>query len=539
MISKLDPSEASLLYVVPIAVMSKRSREESDLSREERKAQKKLKKSRKGALSVADITPSESEVASPTPIEPAPVEDQDEGGSYTQYPELSKVPQQEVDVFFSENLVQIKDGQDLKLRPVLNFSHLPTDILQQYGSLFKTFEKPSAVQSATWPFLLSKRDAVGVAETGSGKTLAFGLPLVVRLASLKKLKSVRAVVIAPTRELAIQVFEQIQAIAAISTVDVKTVCVYGGTSKDDQRRTLKGANIIVGTPGRMKDFMNDGSIDVSKVKYLVLDEADRMLDKGFEDDIKQIVGQMPSSKKRQTAMFTATWPQSIRNLAATFMTDPVKVTIGRDADGDDGHLRANTRITQSVEVMDGYDKQNRLIQLLAENQKGAKKQDKILVFCLYKKEATRIEELIKRRGFSVAGIHGDMNQSARIQSLEAFKKGRVTVLVATDVAARGLDIPSVKLVINVTFPLTAEDYVHRIGRTGRAGAEGRSITFFTEQDKGLAGGLINVLKTAKQEVPEALMKFGTTVKKKAHDSYGAFYKDTEDMKPATKITFDD
>lgn len=167
------------------------------------------------------------------------------------------------------------------------------------------------------------------------------------------------------------------------------------------------------------------------------------------------------------------------------MSSPVTVTIGGDPSADP---RANTRIKQVVEVMDGRDKENRLIQLLNRSQRGSPNPDKVLVFCLYKKEAMRVERLINSKGFRVAGIHGDLNQSDRFRNLEAFKTGTATVLVATDVAARGLDIPAVKLVINVTFPLTVEDYVHRIGRTGRAGAEGHAITLFTEQDKALSGG---------------------------------------------------
>ena len=285
--------------------------------------------------------------------------------------------------------------------------------------------------------------------------------------------------------------------------------------------------------------MAEGAIDMSKVKYLVLDEADRMLDKGFEDDIKEIVSQMPSNKKRQTAMFTATWPKSIRELAATFMREPVRVTIGRSVDEDSGELKANPSIKQVVEVMDGYGKEERLMSLLRQHHSGKKSKDRILIFCLYKKEAQRIEGRIRGRGIAVAGIHGDMSQPAREASLAAFKSGTVGLLVATDVAARGLDIPEVKVVVNVTFPLTAEDYVHRIGRTGRAGKEGLAVTFFTEQDKGLAGGLVNVLRAARQDVPEALLRFGTTVKRKGHEAYGAFYKEVEEGKTASKIRFDD
>lgn len=239
-------------------------------------------------------------------------------------------------------------------------------------------------------------------------------------------------------------------------------------------------------------------------------------------------------------MFTATWPKSIRELAATFMTSPVKIIIGRDPTADDaGELRANARIKQMVHVVDPATKQQRLLQLLKTHASGQNSKDRILIFCLYKKEATRIESFIRSRGYSVASIHGDLPQSQRIANLAGFSSGQTPLLVATDVAARGLDIPNVKLVINVTFPLTAEDYVHRIGRTGRAGKDGLAITFFTEHEKPLAGGLVNVLKGAGQEVPEDLLKFGTTVKKKQHESYGAFFREEDEGKTATKITFDD
>ncbi|KAK6382820.1 uncharacterized protein PV06_03759 [Exophiala oligosperma] len=496
---------------------------------------KRRKKDRKEALRLEDITPSSTDVTAEST--PAPEDDTD-GATYRPNPALGSLPQSEVDNFFTSQSVKTDDPQSSNQRPILSFSHLPAELSSQFSSVFSSFEKPSSIQSAAWPFLLSGRDLVGVAETGSGKTIAFGLPLVVRLSALKKKKGIRAVIVAPTRELAIQVYEQIDKLCKTAH-KLKPVCVYGGTNKDEQRRTLQGANIVVATPGRLKDFMSDGTVDVSKCRYLVLDEADRMLDKGFEDDIKHIISHMPSSSKRQTAMFTATWPKSIRELAATFMKQPVKITIGRDDTDDSGELRANARIVQKVEVMDGALKQQRLLQLLKEHTAGKKRNDRILVFCLYKKEALRIENFIRGRGFNVAGIHGDMSQSARIASLESFKSGSVSLLVATDVAARGLDIPEVKVVINVTFPLTAEDYVHRIGRTGRAGKDGLAITMFTEQDKPLAGALVNVLKAAKQDVPEDLLKFGTTVKKKQHDSYGAFYREAEDGKTATKITFDD
>jgi len=451
---------------------------------------------------------------------------------YQEDESLTALLQSEIDDFVREKQLAIEDPKNALYRPIISFNHLPVDQTQK--ALFANFSAPTPIQSACWPYLLASRDVVGVAETGSGKTLAFGVPCIRYIAGLgkKDRKNIKACIVSPTRELALQIHEQLAKLA--EPAGLKVTCVYGGTNKDEQRMTLKGTHVVVATPGRLNDFVQEGSIDLSHVAYLVLDEADRMLDKGFEQDIRKIISGTQSTG-RQTLMFTATWPPSVRDLADTFMDKPVKVTIGDNASGE---LRANTRITQEVEVIAQQDKQSRLIELLKQYQSGKNKKDRILVFCLYKKEATRIEEFIRRRGFSVAGIHGDLNQQKRTESLEAFKRGDVPLLVATDVAARGLDIPAVKVVINVTFPLTVEDYVHRIGRTGRAGQDGRAVTFFTDVEKPLAGALQNVLKAANQPVPEELMKFGNTVKKKGHEAYGAFYKDTGDMKKATKITFD-
>ncbi|KAG9190265.1 ATP-dependent RNA helicase DBP3 [Alternaria panax] len=456
-----------------------------------------------------------------------------QSGEYEESTELTQLPQAEVDAFLAKNTMTIQDPKPAAraLRPILNFRYLPVDDAQR--AFFAKFSAPTPIQAATWPFLLSGRDMVGVAETGSGKTLAFGVPCVRYIAALPKdkRKGIKAVIVSPTRELAVQIYDQLVALATPAGLSV--VCVYGGVPKDPQVAACRKAHIVVATPGRLNDLIGDGSADLSKAEYVVLDEADRMLDKGFEEAIRQIISQTP--KKRQTLMFTATWPPSVRDLASTFMNSPVRITIG---DNQSGELRANVRIKQLVEVVDPHAKEQRLLQLLRQYQSGKNKDDRILVFCLYKKEAMRIENFIRRQGFRVGGIHGDLSQEKRSASLAAFKEGHVPLLVATDVAARGLDIPAVKLVINVTFPLTAEDYVHRIGRTGRAGKEGLAITLFTEHDKALSGSLINVLKAANQPVPEELMKFGTTVKKKEHGAYGAFYKDTADVKAATKITFD-
>lgn len=236
---------------------------------------------------------------------------------------------------------------------------------------------------------------------------------------------------------------------------------------------------------------------------------------------------------RRTVMFTATWPDSVRTLAAEFLASPVRVNVGSQ------ELAANVRVSQTVEVLDESRKAARLPQLLAQYHKS--RTNRVLIFALYKKEAARLEQDIARAGYRGIAIHGDMTQAARTQALQQFKDGVVPLLVATDVAARGLDIPDVEVVINYTFPLTIEDYIHRIGRTGRGGKTGISHTLFTgspQFEKPLAGALQNVLREAGQPVPDELLKFGSAVKKKEHKMYGAFAGGSgEPMKQATRIVF--
>ncbi|KAI9794152.1 MAG: RNA-dependent ATPase [Candelina submexicana] len=515
----------------------------------ERAVKKAAKRAKKGevqtsseASGIPTPTTASSEVDGNAPLQKAPRTPQHDGSNpassgYVEDPALTALPQADIDSFLASNFITITDplASSNTLRPITSFPFLPiTDASQR--APFKSFSSPTPIQAAAWPFILTGRDVIGVAETGSGKTLAFGVPCIRYITSLpksKKNQGLKAVMVSPTRELAMQIHEQIVRLA--TPAGLEAVCVYGGVSKEEQRTALKTASIVVATPGRLNDLIDEGYADLSNASYLVLDEADRMLDKGFEEEVKKIINTTPPTARRQTLMFTATWPESVRELAKTFMTSPVRISIG---DNPTGELRANARITQRVEVVDPRGKETRLLQLIKQYQNGAQKDDRILIFCLYKKEATRVEGYLKSKNLRVAGIHGDLSQTQRTTSLDAFKSGKVPLLVATDVAARGLDIPAVKLVINFTFPLTVEDYVHRIGRTGRAGKDGIAITLFTEHDKAQSGALINVMKAANQPIPDELLKFGTTVKKKGHEAYGAFYKDVETSKPATKIKFD-
>ncbi|KAF8575919.1 DEAD-domain-containing protein [Ramaria rubella] len=432
--------------------------------------------------------------------------------------------------------------------PVLDFNQLDVPSNLRKALLDQGFKQPTPIQACAWTPLLRGKDVVGVAETGSGKTLAFGVPALAKLLasgpskvkSKSKSASVSTLVVAPTRELAIQTYETLEVMGR--PWGIGCMCVYGGVEKDAQRKELQGRGpktgelrIIVGTPGRLLDFLEEGCLDLSGVNYLVLDEADRMLDRGFENDIRRIIEHTTDGKERQTVMFSATWPESVRRLASTFLRDPVRITVGSE------DLTANGRVQQVVEVFDDpRSKDSRLMNhlrvLLPKNTKSTNA--RVLVFALYKLEASRLTQTLERNGYSVSSLHGSLSQHQRIAALEDFKSGRTRLMVATDVAARGLDIPEVEVVLNYTFPLTVEDYVHRIGRTGRGGRTGKSITFFTGEnhERALAGELAKVLRESGFGC-EDLKKFPMTIKKKEHSAYGAFFKETSGAPVAKKIKF--
>ncbi|KAF0692192.1 Aste57867_16705 [Aphanomyces stellatus] len=435
----------------------------------------------------------------------------------------------DVNAFHQANAMTIS-GNECLYRPLLTFEEV--NFPKHMMTSTKGFKTPTPIQSQCWPILTSGRDIIGIAQTGSGKTLAFAIPGLVHIADqLKKDKSKKGPImltVAPTRELAIQCSDVIA--VAGTAAGISSICIYGGVPKHEQKKALRdGVHVIVATPGRLKDLMEEKACSLKSVTYVVLDEADRMLDDGFEKDIRLIIG--GCHRERQIAMFSATWPQSIQKLAHEFLTDPVKVTIGSD------DLAASANVTQIVEVVDEFGRDAKIDGLLRKYH--ASRKNRVLVFVLYKKEAVRVESMLQRKGWACTAIHGDKNQHDRMEALEAFKSGKTPLLIATDVAARGLDIPDVEFVLNYSFPLTIEDYVHRIGRTGRGGKKGTSHTFFTNFDKPKAGELVNLLRESNAPVPEELTKFGTHVKKKEHKLYGAFAKDIDMTKKATKITFDD
>ncbi|KAG5011679.1 hypothetical protein AAZX31_09G030700 [Glycine max] len=363
----------------------------------------------------------------------------------------------------------------------------PPEILREIYSA--GFSSPTPIQAQTWPVALQGRDIVAIAKTGSGKTLGYLMPAFILLRQRRNnsLNGPTVLVLAPTRELATQIQDEVIKFGRSSRVSC--TCLYGGAPKALQLKELdRGADIVVATPGRLNDILEMKKIDFGQVSLLVLDEADRMLDMGFEPQIRKIVNEIPP--RRQTLMYTATWPKEVRKIASDLLVNPVQVNIGNVDE-----LAANKAITQYVEVVPQMEKQRRLEQILRSQERGSK----VIIFCSTKRLCDQLARSIGRT-FGAAAIHGDKSQGERDWVLGQFRTGKSPILVATDVAARGLDIKDIRVVINYDFPTGIEDYVHRIGRTGRAGATGVSYTFFSEQDWKHAGDLIKVLEGANQHV---------------------------------------
>jgi ATP-dependent RNA helicase DeaD len=324
------------------------------------------------------------------------------------------------------------------------------------------FKEPSPIQEQAIPFVLAGRDIVGQAHTGTGKTAAFGLPI---LNNMKGNSGVEAVVIVPTRELAMQVSDELYRFGKF--LGVNTATVYGGQAYARQIKLIENAGIIVATPGRFLDLLRGNKIDI-KPDYVILDEADEMLDMGFLDDIKEIFTFLP--KERQTLLFSATMPLAIKNLAKTILNNPEFITLTKSD-------VTNAKITQTFYVVDERERDDALIRLY-----DYKNPSKSIIFCRTKKEVDRLSTFMVSQGFMAKGLHGDMEQRQREEAIRAFKTSKLEILIATDVAARGLDVNDVSHVFNYHLPFDSESYVHRIGRTGRAGKEGIAVSIVTPHE---------------------------------------------------------
>ncbi|XP_032888965.1 ATP-dependent RNA helicase DDX3X isoform X3 [Amblyraja radiata] len=374
------------------------------------------------------------------------------------------------------------------------------------------YDHPTPVQKHAIPIIISRRDLMACAQTGSGKTAAFLLPILSQIYAEgpgEALKSAKAqdsskygrrkqypiaLVLAPTRELAVQIYDESRKFAYRSKV--RPSVVYGGADIGQQIRDLeRGCHLLVATPGRLVDMIERGKVGLDFCKYLVLDEADRMLDMGFEPQIRRIVEQdaMPPKDVRQTLMFSATFPKEIQILARDFLDEYIFLAVGRVGS-------TSENITQKVVWVEEQDKRSFLLDLL--NATG--KDSLTLVFVETKKGADSLEDFLYREGYACTSIHGDRSQRDREEALHQFRSGKCPILVATAVAARGLDISNVKHVINFDLPSDIEEYVHRIGRTGRVGNLGLATSFFNEKNSNITKDLLDLLVEAKQEVPSWL-----------------------------------
>ena len=327
------------------------------------------------------------------------------------------------------------------------------------------YETPTPIQEQAIPHILQRKDVMGSAQTGTGKTAAFAIPILQLLEQDQKTKKhsrrIKALVITPTRELAIQIGESFSTYGRHT--GIKNTVIYGGVNQNTQTAALKkGVDVLVATPGRLLDLMNQGFISLRDIEYFVLDEADRMLDMGFIHDIRKIIAQLPG--KRQSLFFSATMPKNIVDLSRQILHKPVKVTVSPESS-------AAETVQHYLYYTNKSSKKNLLLHILKDQDI-----DQVLLFSRTKHGADRIARNLKKKQIQTAAIHGDKSQNQRQKSLNQFKEGNVRVLVATDIAARGIDIDSLKYVINYDLPNVAETYVHRIGRSGRAGEEGTAIS---------------------------------------------------------------
>ena len=364
------------------------------------------------------------------------------------------------------------------------------------------YEKPSPIQAECIPHLLSGRDVLGMAQTGSGKTAAFSLPLLNNIDP--DLRAPQILVLAPTRELAVQVAEAMTEFSKHMR-GVNVVALYGGQRYDVQLRALRqGPQIVVGTPGRLLDHLKRGTLDLSKLSGLVLDEADEMLRMGFIEDVETIMAQIPEG--HQTALFSATMPEAIRRITKRFMKDPQEVRI-------QSSVTTRPDISQSYWSVYGMRKNEALVRFLE-----AEDFDAAIIFVRTKNATLEVAEALERNGYNSAALNGDMNQALREQTLERLKDGRLDILIATDVAARGLDVERISLVVNYDIPMDSESYVHRIGRTGRAGRAGRALLFVENRERRL---LRNIERTMKLTIPEVELPNAELLGKRRLEKFAA------------------
>ncbi|CAK6962904.1 probable ATP-dependent RNA helicase DDX17 [Scomber scombrus] len=415
---------------------------------------------------------------------------------YAEHLDVQHMSQYEMEEFCRKKEITIRGTGCPKSITAFHQAQFPQYVMDVL--MHQNFKEPTAIQAQGFPVALSGRDMVGIAQTGSGKTLAYLLPAIVHINHqpyLERGDGPICLVLAPTRELA----QQVQQVAYEygKSSRIKSTCVYGGAPKGPQIRDLeRGVEICIATPGRLIDFLEAGKTNLRRCTYLVLDEADRMLDMGFEPQIRKIVEQIRPD--RQTLMWSATWPKEVRQLAEDFLRDYVQINIGAL------ELSANHNILQIVDVCMENEKDHKLLQLMEEIM--AEKENKTIIFVETKKRCDDLTRKMRRDGWPAMCIHGDKSQPERDWVLTEFRSGKAPILIATDVASRGLDVEDIKFVINYDYPSSSEDYVHRIGRTARSTNKGTAYTFFTPGNLRQARDLVRVLEEARQAINPKLLQ---------------------------------
>ncbi len=408
---------------------------------------------------------------------------------------------------------------------------LPDDVQEAVSKV--GFTKPSPIQEETIPFLMEGRDVVGLAQTGTGKTAAFALPVLSQIDT--EARYPQALVLAPTRELALQVADSFQSFADhLGRIEV--LPIYGGQAYGIQLSGLRrGAQIIVGTPGRVIDHLEKGSLDISQLRFLVLDEADEMLNMGFQEDVERILEDTPEDK--QVALFSATMPNSIRRLSKQYLNDPAEVTVKSER-------RTNDNITQRFLLTPHRHKMDAFTRILE-----VIDYDAIIVFCRTKHATEDVADSLKEAGYNAAAINGDIAQQQRERTVDQLKDGRLDILVATDVAARGLDVDRITHVVNYDIPNDTESYVHRIGRTGRAGRTGEAILFVTPRERRMLRSIERVtnarleemdLPTADEVNAKRKEKFFASIGASQEDKQFEFFRDmVREYSAAENVAMDD
>jgi ATP-dependent RNA helicase DDX3X len=406
-------------------------------------------------------------------------------------------------------------------KPIEKFSDVNLGRVLMENIKIAGYDRPTPVQKNSIPTVLADRDLMACAQTGSGKTAAFLFPIIAKLVGNITGSSIdyhrrvcypSALVLAPTRELACQIEDECRKFCA--KTGLRSLVVYGGSPMVHQLRSLEtyGCDILVATPGRLVDIIDKNKISLSRIRYLVLDEADRMLDMGFEPQIRKIVEQrdMPQKGQRRTLMFSATFPKEIQQLASSFLEDYLFLAVGRVGSTTD-------LVTQHFIKCEEREKLQKLFELLRSSKEGL-----TLIFVEKKKTADSVGRLLSSQGFRATAIHGDRAQRERTAAIRTFSTGETPFLVATNVAARGLDIDNVTHVVNFDMPNDIDDYVHRIGRTGRAGKKGISTTFITPENTSVISKLVDLLDDAGNEVPKWMddMKFDRTKRQKGGFRFG-------------------